>query len=118
MISGRSEPLRTSAQGADHPPVFLAILDEPAEVVVEGCVDHRVGLGRAGTNAVQVLKGGMMDGRARLLQGLRAPFGPRHAKHLVPGRQKFRHDMRADEARRTRQKDTHSKVSTVVMRRS
>jgi hypothetical protein len=101
----------------DDAPVFVAVCREIRKIMVEGCVDHRVRLRRAGTQAFGILQhppiGFRPSRRKRPLSALRS----RQAKNLMPGVKQFRDDARSDEAGRACQKNSHGSGLVVARRR-
>ena len=70
-------------------------------------MDHRVGGFGAAREAVEILERPAMDIGAGRRNRRRGRIGPRETEHRVPGSNEFGHDGRADEARRSSNKDTH-----------
>ncbi|KAI1697964.1 helix-turn-helix domain-containing protein [Ditylenchus destructor] len=119
---GRDQrPVRSAqrlAQRLDGEAVPPAVLGEAGEVVIEGGVDDRVAGGRAGAQSVQIVDGAAMHRGARGGERCRRRVRSRQPQHRMTGAQQFPHHRRPDEARGTRDEDSHGEVlsvSTVAM---
>ena len=75
--------------------------------MVEGSVDHRVGLIRTAREATRIPKGAAMHFGAGRLKPSRATVRAGKAEHLMPGGDEFGHDPGADEAGRAGKEHTH-----------
>ncbi len=75
--------------------------------MVERGMDHRVRLGGPAAQALRVLERAMKRFRASGDQGLSARVRAGQSEHLVPGADEFGHEVRADEAGRAGEEDTH-----------
>jgi hypothetical protein len=101
------------AQRFDGLPVHLAVLLEFREVVVEGGVDHAIGLSRATAQAFQISHIAAMDSGAESGDGRGCLIRARQAEDFVSCANQFFDDGRADKAARAGNEDTHEKILRV-----
>ncbi len=102
------------AHGLDGPPVGRRGGGEVAaegHLVLEGQVDHPVGVGGRLGQAVGVVDVAPLHGGAGRLQPLRRCLGAGQADHLVAGSEQLGHDGRADPARCAGDEDLHGGTS-------
>ena len=79
--------------------------------MVEGQMDHAVGIGRSVAQAVEVLEVAMKHLGTRRSQIFGAGLGACQPQHLMPCLNQLRNKRRTNEARRPGHKDTHDDVS-------
>ena len=104
------------AHGLHGPPVGGRGGGEVAaegDLVLEGQVDHAVGVRRRLGQTVRVVEVASLDDGAGRFQPLRRCLGAGQADHLVAGPQQFGHDGRADPARCAGDKYSHGGTSHV-----
>ena len=98
------------AHGLHGPPVGGSGGGEVAaerHLVLEGQVDHPVGVGRRLGQALGIIEVAPLDSGAGSFQPLRGCVGAGQADHLVAGPEEFGDDGRADPSRRAGDKDSH-----------
>ena len=99
--------LEDRAQRLDGTSILPAVRDEVREVVVEGGVDHAIAASRAAAQAVEILDVAPVCLGASCRERLRPRIRARQSEHLMARVDEFRHDLRADEAGGTGEKNTH-----------
>lgn len=86
ITSGRVLPRSAWPRSQDRLAVFLAVSGKAAEVVVEGGMDHRVGVPDASQQRLRGIQRAAMHLGAGRLQGLCGAFAAREADNLMARR--------------------------------
>jgi hypothetical protein len=95
------------ADRLDGAPVLRAVLSELRKVVIEGRVDHAIGLLGAAPETVHIVERAAMHFRTRRAELSRALVRARQAEHLMAGGNQILDDGGADPTGRSSDKYTH-----------